>query len=53
MQALNSMTPEQALDLMNQLRLKSVMNFADHQLALQAFEVLKAAIAPKTEKPNG
>lgn len=48
----SAMTPEQALDLLNQLRLKSALSYADHQLALNAYEVLKAAIAPKaTDKP--
>jgi len=36
------MTTEQALELLNQLRLRIEMNGKDHELAKQAYETLKA-----------
>jgi len=45
-----NLTPEQALDLLNQIRLKIEMNGKDHELAKQAHEVLARFIADNQPK---
>lgn len=35
------MTPEQALEIFNQIRLRVELNGKDHELARQAYETLK------------
>ena len=45
------MTPEKALELLNELRLKFEMSGANHMLALQAYETLRAYLADHQQKP--
>lgn len=44
------MTPEQALELLNQLRLRHEMSGKDHELAKQAYDFLKQYISAKEAK---
>lgn len=46
------MDPYQALELLNQLRLKVEMNGADHELARKAYETLRDFIQGLASKKN-
>lgn len=53
MEKSSALTTEQALDLLNQIRLRIEMKGQDHMLALQAYETLKEFISANTPKRSG